>query len=411
MENTQNKSFLRIALLSAMFISQLNTIASVIMADLFMLFPDASPTAIQMVMQFGMVGSFPVALTVGFLANRIRVKPMILIGMVCMLIGGLMPLLMHETLGQLYISALIIGAGEGFIAPLVSTLTLRFFENRARDRQIGLNSTFATGGATIFTIVAGVIALGFWLDIYYLYLFAIPALIIVIVFMPRGEIPAQPVQEEKKEKVPVPPRVFVQAGLLILMYIGYITFPINVGILTTAEKGFGDSASTGLSVSIVTVVGAAFGLVFPYVIKFLKSYIGLLSCVCCTAGLLIAGFATSMAVIYGAAVLLGCFWGSAVAGAVYIVGRMCKPQHFGPSLSIVMAFMTLGIILSPIVVNAITPLWRGRVDSEGAFITSAAIMCVAFVLQIIWGTFIKKNFPEKPSDAPEEDSEEAPSNA
>ena len=408
MDKSQTKTFLRVSLLAVMFVSQLNTVAAVIMADLVKLFPDASPTAIQMVMQFGMIGAFPVTLSIGFFTKKFRIKPMICIGLCAIIIGGLMPLLFHSTLLQLYISAVLIGAGQGFMSPLVSTLTLRHFENKPRERQIGLNATFATGGATIFTLLAGVMALSGWLNIYFLYFVAIPALILVIVFMPLGEKPAQVVEEEKKEKVIVPAGAFVMAALLIIMFLGYVTFPINIGMLVDAE-GIGDSASTGLSVSIITVVGALFGLIFPYIVRIFKTYIGTFSCIFGTLGMFVVIISKSMGMIYFASVLLGFFFGSAVAGTVYIIGRICKREQFGPSLSITLGLMTLGVVLSPIVVNGVTPLWGG-VGSLGAFTTSTVILGIALVCQIIWGTYVRVKFPEAPKEAPEEAApvEEAP---
>jgi len=400
MDKTQSKSFLIVALLAVMFVSELNTIAAVIMADLVRLFPDASPTAIQMVMQFGMVGTFPVTLCIGFFTKKFRIKPMICIGLFMILIGGMMPLFFHSSLGQLYFSAVLIGMGQGFMAPLVSTLTLRHFEGKPRDRQIGLNSTSSSAGATVFTLLAGVMALSGWLNIYYLYFFAVPALILVLVFMPLGEKPVQ-VQEEKKERVPVPARTAVLAVFMVIMFLGYVAFPLNVGMLIDAE-GIGNAASTGLAVSIITVVGALFGVVFPYVVKFVKSYIGAFTCLFGMAGMIVVLFAKGMGLIYLSAILLGIFFGASVAGTVYIIGRMCKPEQFAPSLSIVLGFLYLGVILSPIVVNGITDLWGG-VGSVGAFKTSAAILGAVFVAQIIWGVYIKKNFPEEASpEAPAE---------
>jgi len=364
------------------------------MADLVKLFPDASPTAIQMVMQFGMVGSFPVTLCIGFFSQRFRIKPMILIGLCTLLIGGMMPLAFHSNLIQLYISAVLIGAGQGFMSPLVSTLTLRNFEDKSRARQVGLNSTFGTGGATIFTLLAGVLALSKWSNIYYLYFIVIPALICAIVFMPLGDRPDfSDIPKEKKAKVPVPPRVFVQAGIMVIIYIGYVTFPINVGMLVAAA-GFGDAASTGLSMSIITVVGALFGIVFPYVVKTFKTYIGAFACFCGAAGLAITAMASNMLMVYVAAVMCGCFFGSNVSGAIYIIGRMCKREQFGPSLSIILGCLTLGVVLSPIVINIITPMWGG-IGSVGAFTTSSVILGVVFFVQLLWGTYVSKKYPEE----------------
>ena len=393
MDKSKSRALLAIAILAVSFVSQLNSIASVIMADLMELFPDAGPTAIQMVMQFGMIGGFPVSLIVGFLTRKFRIKPMICIGLAATFLGGIAPIIFHSSLVQLYISAVIVGAGLGVMPPLLSTSILDNFEDKASARMIGLNTTFGTGGSAALTLLAGVICLGGWVNTYYLYFVALPAFIFAVFFMPAGDKPV-PAPTGEKTKIPVPGRAWVMAIFLLVIFIGYTTFPINVGMLVAALD-IGDAASTGLSISIITVVGALFGLVFQPIVKAVKSYIGAFTCFFGTAGMIIVCFAGNMPMIYVASVVLGIFFGASVAGAIYIVGRMCSPEQFGPSFSIIMSFMTLGFILSPILVNIVTPLWGGE-GSLGAFTTSSVILGITFVGQLIWGAWLRKAYPESP---------------
>ena len=397
----RTKNFMVVAFIAVMFVSEINTIASVIMADLARLFPDASMTAIQMVMQFGMVGTFPVTLCIGFFTKKFRIKPMICIGLVMILVGGMMPFAFHSSLSQLYVSAVIIGMGQGFLAPLVSTLTLRHFENKPRERQIGLNAASGAGGAAIITVLAGFLALSGWLNIYFLYFFAVPALVFALVMLPLGEKPQdEPVVEEKKEKkekVAVPARAFVLAIFLIFMYIGYVAFPLNVGMLIE-DEGIGDAAMTGWVISINGIVSAGVGIIFPFIVRYVKSFIGFLTCVSGVIGMALVVFAYDMPLIFVSTIVLGVFFGTAVAGSVYIVGRMCTPEQYAPALSIVLGLLYLGVILCPIVVNGITSLWGGS-SSRDAFITSAAIMACVAVAQLIFGVYIKKKYPEKAEGA------------
>lgn len=82
---------LKFAILAVALVCQINTIASVMMADIAAAFPGASDVAVQYVMQSGMIGGFVVALLMSVLSTRFRKKPMILIGLVAILVGGLLP--------------------------------------------------------------------------------------------------------------------------------------------------------------------------------------------------------------------------------------------------------------------------------------------------------------------------------
>lgn len=394
MVKSKSSTKLVVAILSIAFVSQINTIASVIMADLSRVFPGASPTAIQYVMQFGMIGGFPVSLSVGFLSRKFRMKPMIMIGLMAILIGGLIPILSHSSLAILYVCAFIVGAGQGFMAPLLGTIVLQSFEGKMQTRMIGLNTTFATGGATVLLLLAGPICLTGWVNTYFLYFFALPVMIIAIAFLPLGEKPAPAnTSDGEKSRAPVPGRAFIQAALIVIMFIGYVTFPLNIGMFIDTE-GIGDAAATGVCMSIITVVGALFGIVLPSVIKVVKAYIGTFSAFFGLVGTVVICFAKSIEMAYFSAVLVGIYFGSAIAGNGYIVGRICRPEQIGPSFSVIMSSITLGVILSPVIVNLITGLWGG-VGSLGAFTTSAAVFIIAIVLQIIWGAYVTKACPEK----------------
>ena len=392
--NKKGQGRLILAVLIIACVGQINTIASVMMADIAAEFPDASATAIQYVMQFGMIGGFPVSLAMTVLSQKFRKKPMILIGMACIIIGGAIPIVSHSSLAVLYVCAFLVGAGQGFITPLLGTIILLNFEGSMKDRMIGLNTTFGTGGAALLLVIAGWVCKTGWVNVYYIYFAVVPVFLIALVCLPMDEKPQPIAATESGSKAAIPAKGAIQCLLAVCMMIGYVTFPLNLAMFVVGE-GIGDPASVGLGMSLVTIVGALVGLILPQIIKMFKLYIsalgaafGFLSTVC----VIVAG---NMMMVYMAAILNGIFFGVVMAGGGYVIGRICKPEQIGPTFSLSMSFVTLGTIISPIIVNALTAVWGGE-GSKGAFITSAGIFAVVFVLQIFWGAYLTKTCPEAP---------------
>lgn len=149
-----SKGMLKFAILAVALVCQINTIASVMMADIAAAFPGASDVAVQYVMQSGMIGGFVVALLMSVLSTRFRKKPMILIGLVAILAGGLLPIAVHSSILILDVCAFIVGAGQGFLTPLLGALILENFEGKEREQMLGLNTTFGTGGATVLLLIS-----------------------------------------------------------------------------------------------------------------------------------------------------------------------------------------------------------------------------------------------------------------
>ena len=101
MEKTHGKGVLKFAILTTIAIAQADTIASVMLSDIAAAFPDASTMAVQYVMQSAMIGAFAVSLLMSVLTAHFRKKPMILAGLVCMFLGGFIPLVNHSSIAIL----------------------------------------------------------------------------------------------------------------------------------------------------------------------------------------------------------------------------------------------------------------------------------------------------------------------
>ncbi len=388
----KNNNTLKAVILAMAFISQGNTIASVMLADIAKAFPDAGQTAIQYVMQMGMIGAFPISLSVGFLATKIRKKPMLIVGISLIIIGALIPIVNHSTLTMLYIGAAVVGAGQGFLAPLVGTIIIESFNGEAQHKMMGLNTSFASLGSTVLLLLAGIICKTGWVNVYYLYFVSIIVLLFVIAFLPKGETPVQSAATSesnvKKSKVAVPLRGWIQCIISAILFMLYCTFALNVS-LHIAAKGLGSPASTSIAMSLITGFSILAGLIFSKVIKLVKLYVGALAAVFALIGMIISCFATNIIMIYLAASIFGLFFGFAMSGGAYIISRICTPEQVAPTFSISMSIMMLGIIFSPIIVNGITALWGGS-GSTGSFITSAGVLVIMVVVCFIWNAYLTK---------------------
>lgn len=394
MNKTKGTALLKIAILAIAFIAQANTIASVMMADIAASFPTASPTAIQYVMQFGMIGGFPISLACGFLARKFRKKPMLLIGAAAIALGGIIPVFNHSSLIMLYVSAAIVGAGQGFMLPLLGDIILNTFQGKEKDTMLGLQTTFSTGGSAILLMVAGPVCLSGWTNTFFIYLIAVPVLLLVLFCMPMGEKPqAIPAAAGGGSKAMIPGKGWIQTIMACIGIIANVSFALNAGMFIAAE-GLGNAADTGFAMTMLTIVGALVGLVFPLVVRSVKLYITSVAYATGLIGMVLASMATSMIMVYAAAFFLGLFFGLAGAGAGYVVGRICRPEQIGPTFSVSMSFITLGVILSPMIVNTVTGLW-GEVIPRNCFITSAVIFAVVLVFSVFWNTYLTKACPEQ----------------
>jgi MFS family permease len=176
--------------------------------------------------------------------------------------------------------------------------------------------------------------------------------------------------------------------MVVMMFLCYVTFPLNVSMYVEGAN-LGNAANVSTAMMVVTVVGAAIGVVFQPLIKVVKLFIGTLAAAFGFAGLLLIVFVPSIWAVYAAAALLGVFFGGQMCSNGYIISRICKSDEIAPTFSIFFSFVTVGVIISPLVINFIMQLWGGQ-GSIGAFTTAAALFGVVLVLQIFWNIYLTK---------------------
>ena len=401
MSKFNGKGKLVAAIMLCAIVGQINTIASVMLTGLAADFPTATSNDLQWVMQMGMLGGFLISLAMTFLSRKFRKKPMILIGEFLILIGGAVPILIHNNLYLLWVCALVVGIGQGFITPLLGSLILLNFEGETQNKVLGLNSFFGTGGAAVLSAVAGIVATTGWINVYYIYFLVIPVIIGTLLLMPMDPKPSEMFAPEQKSKSPVPLVGVIQCVLAVLIMISYATFPLNLSFVVEGG-GLGTAAEVGYGMTAVTVVGALVGLFLNQIIKVCKLFVAGVGCVFGLAATLCVVFAPNIIVIYIAALLDGVFFGIVMAAGGYVIGRIVKPDQMASTFSLSMSFVSLGTGFCPTIMNGITGLWSSFDPvtqipdfAHDAFVTSAVWFAVVMVLEFIWGAYLTKRFPEK----------------
>lgn len=398
-----SNALLKLAILAIAFIAQANTVASVLLGDIAQAFPEASMTGVQMVMTLGMIGAFPITLSVGFLTSKVRKKSMILLGLIMIAAGGIIPVFIRGSLMVLYISALIVGAGQGFLLPLVGTLIIELFTGQEQHQMLGLHTSAMNIGNVTLLLLAGVLAKTNWVNVYFLYLLAVPVFLIVSAFLPKGELQAPQTDGTGESSAKVPALVYATCFINFLFFVGYITFPTSIAIFL-ADTGLGDAGTTSLIMTLNTAFGIVAGLVFAEIVKRTKLYVGGVAGLFSILGFYLIYSATSVTTVYIGAALLGMTFGLMNSAGGYILSRITTPEQLAPSFSISMTFITAGVIASPIVVNAVTGMWAGsNPQPKNVFLTAFAIVSIITIVQFIWGKYLTKHaYPEvAPEDMPQ----------
>lgn len=393
-----NNFKIKAAVLSQSFIVMAIMIASTVIANIAQSFPDASLTAIQMVMTFGMVASFPATLLAGVLGNKLNKKYIVLVALALMLIGGLLPAFLHDKLGYIYASSLLIGAGQGTLMTTISNISTELFEGDERSQMYGMQTAFQNGGSVVMMLVAGMLAKVQWTQAYLAFGIILVTIVIVTLWLPADQV--APKKEaggaQNAPKAKVPGAVYFIGVLICLFCIGYSTFSLNASLYITS-MGLGDPSTVALAMSLSTGAGVVGGFAFPKIFKVLNRYVLTLACVVTAVGYLLLVIFPSITIVFLAAITAGIGFSLSIPLGIQAISETATPEQMSSSMGSYMAFTSVGAAASPLIINALAG-FIPNADEGTVFLTSVVFLAALTVITIFWSikTSTTKNTNEPP---------------
>lgn len=368
MEKGKNKKKIAAGLLIMSLTMACNSALAPILAEVGKFFPDASDSAIQIVLTLINLTTLPMMLLEPLMEPKITKRNIALIGTVLMLIGGLMPQVMNTQIWMLYAASVVIGAGLSLVVVVSSSLISDYFTGLEKSRVMGFQSIFVSIGGTIIAKGSGLLtAMAGWKRGYLVFLICIPILIIVVLTVPKGEV----VQKAEKTSSKISGSMVYFGALCLITGIFVATFNTNIAMYID-RKGIGDASTAGTVASIMQVIGILGGLVLGNTVKLFKRF---------TIGAAMVGFSTSLPVICVGAAVVGFGFAIRNPGAVTFAANMVPAAQASLAIAVVSATYNVGNFVSAYVVNPIANM-MGE-DISNRFIFSAIALVVIGIVACI----------------------------
>ena len=255
-----------VGIMALAIMSRFDSIISPSVAAIQASFPRADPSTVESVVSIGSSAAIVSALLSGQLLTRMSFRTAACISCLCVALGGLMPLLVHSSVSQLLLFALVVGFGVGIATTVLPSLSARFFRGKQLAALMGLVLAVQDGSSMLVLALGGVLAKGGWLHNYWLYSLALPALVLVI-FM----VPGVGAVEEESEKATEPQTSPLQKGrqcwwaTISCILIGFLSIFLvavlyNKLAVYIAKYGLGGTSAAGVALMFNTGSSVVIGL-------------------------------------------------------------------------------------------------------------------------------------------------------
>ncbi|HIY92448.1 MFS transporter [Companilactobacillus sp. HBUAS56275] len=285
-------------------------------------FPNISQANIQMVTTFGAIATTIFIFISGLIANKFSQKRIAIIGLIIAAIFSIVPAISKSYLVILASRALM-GVGVGLANPIAVALLSEFFEGHELDNLMGWRSSIASLGSSFITMLAGLLMVSDWHNAYWAYLVFVPALLLLIFFVPNPEkeglqARAEQAAKDKNQKVEskqLPTHAELRVILISLaMFIimgTVMTIMLNLAVMYV-QQGIGSPTDASTTLSIWSMTQVLGGIIFGWLYKHIGKYVFPLGVFVFGLTFAALAFVRNQPTIYALMVLNGLIGGTAM---------------------------------------------------------------------------------------------------
>ena len=382
MENTNGKFkdlLLAIAVLSISPLTVLSFNTSPALAEIIKSFPEVSAGKIQMIVSSYNLIVVPFTILSGLLSTKLKKKPLLYMAMALLAISGFIGL-SADTTGKLLIARVIGGIGGGLLAPFASGLIRSFFTGEKFQTMMGLQSATTNGGQMLITLVAGLVAVSNWHNVFYINFYAILVALLLLVGMP--EPPQAEIGPKDQAKPKMDKNVWLFALLLALAMAGMMAYTLNTAIVLDSE-GLGNSAVAGTVMTISTIGTTIVGILFGKFAKIAKSKAVMISLLIAALGMFIAYFGTTLVTFTIGVIIFGIGMGLVLPSVFVTVGHMVHPAIATLAFAILQATLNGSSFLFSVFLPSISKSMFGVETGRPVFLLGAILVAIGAALAAV----------------------------
>lgn len=344
-----NKKSYLFAFLTVMAIFSMGQIAGSIDAAIALIGQEfgLSSSTTMYVSSVSALASVIFGLVVGMIAGKkVGYKAVALFSGICVLAGGLIPFFVTNYAVLLAFRA-VYGIGFGGMMSLQNTFAALTLPKEKQAFALGLGMFVGYGTNCILQFVGGLLADISWNYVFLNNLLLIIPFVILLVCCPNisNNAAAKQIEgkEEKKERTPYPPVIFVMCILMAL--VGLLISPLLIGC-SFLSANINPSATVAGIVAVCFSLGCMVGgLIYPTLFKKLGRYCFTCFLLIAAVGVVGSALTNNIPLLCVTTFLGGMGFSTTQTGAMMVTGASVSKSSVAMASSMIMACFNLGMFL------------------------------------------------------------------
>lgn len=384
------KKKIKLAILSVSSLLMISITASAILADIQAHFIGVDEYLIQMVLTIPALLAVLFAFASGPLSTHLPKKNLVIFGLISGFSGGMVALFWGSTSIVVLLScSVLIGVAQGINATMTMALITDYFSVKESGTIMGLQSAVVNGGSMVLLFTSGLLGGIHWNYSYLVYLAFLPVIFIFIKNLPKDTPPAHRDVQHSGKRGKLNGTVYFIALVMFLFGTFLFVFQTNIAILVVS-KGYGDASTSGLINTIMSAGGMVTGILFGRLLRKFKNLTISVASLIASLGMFLIFSVGTLPVLFIAATCIGFGMSATIPAGSFIVANAVPSGMRATAIAIVTAAISLGMFVSPIILNAVTDAFGGG-DITFKFMLSTIGLLGVALLVIVGNYVIVKN--------------------
>lgn len=367
-------------------VSRFDSIISPSVAEIQRSFPNDDPSKVESVVSIGASAAMVSAIIFGKLLEKLSFKIVGIIGCLCVAVGGLAPIVIHGSVNELLMFAIVTGFGTGVITTMLPSLSAHFFHGKQLSGLLGKIIAIQDGSSMIVMYIGGLLAMQSWIHNYWLYGIAVLALLLVLLFVPSEKVTDTSedddmgkLKEGAKQSLPS----IIVCEILGFLSIFLVAVMYNKLAVYVDTFQLGGSDAAGLALMFNTGSSIVIGLLINQIKGVFRDFTMPFAFVLFAIGALLFIFTRSFPVVCVAAFLIGSGSAIIMATCPFMLSNVTDRKHFPFVMGLFSAITSLGFTSSTWFFKMASDL-AGLDPLIGTFWGMLIISVVAAVLLVVF---------------------------
>jgi MFS family permease len=334
-----------------------------------------------------------VTIVAGKLQEYVPIKVLVVIGILCFIVGGILPAFMNDF-SVILVMRVIFGVGVGLAQTLSSALVGMHFEGAERQKVMGLQTSAQMIGAAVMMFASGYLArFGGWNGTFYVHILGVLSLIVVLLFLPMDKPLSKQKDGAPAEKVRLTGAAIGWALTLTIFFFGGMILAQFLA-LYMAEHNIGDAGVAGWGTMIFAIGGFLMGLMYGKLNSAAKNATLSIGLFVGVAAYLLVGFSGNVAVTIIGSFLYGACVSIVMASVMTATAMSVAPIAIPLAIALTTCGQNIGSYICPYISLAVAGLF-GADLTRNVFIFGAILFGVMGIIALIWGVAQNSRKPAK----------------